>query len=180
MKLSSSSPSPTEVGEAQETLRRLVREHAPMMLSIAHRVLASEDLAWDAVQETLIRLWIRGLPPDVPAVRLRRLVRLSSLHILRCQRRRRRHEECASAAEPKSCCEHDPLLRLEGSERSACIAAALRSIAERYRRVYVMHELQGKGYAQIAESLGIPIGTVRSRLNRARSLLQDRVRARLS
>jgi len=49
---------------------------------------------------------------------------------------------------------------------------ALDQLAEEYRTVVVLVEINGQSYAEVAEILGIPIGTVRSRLSRARSTLQ--------
>ncbi|HRP95099.1 MAG TPA: sigma-70 family RNA polymerase sigma factor [Rhodocyclaceae bacterium] len=50
--------------------------------------------------------------------------------------------------------------------------AALDALPEHYRLVVILVELQGYSYAEAAETLAVPVGTVRSRLNRARSALQ--------
>lgn len=52
------------------------------------------------------------------------------------------------------------------------IERALDGLPGGFRTVVVLVEIQGYSYAEVAEMLGIPVGTVRSRLNRARSLLQ--------
>lgn len=57
-------------------------------------------------------------------------------------------------------------LRREDIER------ALDALADEYRTVVIMVEINGYSYAETAEILGVPIGTVRSRLSRARSMLQ--------
>lgn len=49
---------------------------------------------------------------------------------------------------------------------------ALDQLPEAYRTVAVLVEINGHSYAEVAEMLGIPVGTVRSRLSRARSILQ--------
>jgi RNA polymerase sigma-70 factor (ECF subfamily) len=49
---------------------------------------------------------------------------------------------------------------------------ALDQLAEEYRTVVVLVEINGHSYAEAAETLGVPVGTVRSRLSRARSALQ--------
>ena len=59
----------------------------------------------------------------------------------------------------------DKLLR-ENLER------ALASLPDRHREVVVLSDLEGMSYGEIAEALGIPVGTVRSRLARARGALQ--------
>lgn len=52
------------------------------------------------------------------------------------------------------------------------IARAVQALPERYRTVVVLAEIEGYSYAEIAHALRIPTGTVRSRLNRGRTLLQ--------
>jgi RNA polymerase sigma-70 factor (ECF subfamily) len=52
------------------------------------------------------------------------------------------------------------------------IERALDSLPENFRTIVVLVDVEGYTYGEVAESLGIPIGTVRSRLSRARSILQ--------
>ena len=52
------------------------------------------------------------------------------------------------------------------------LAGSLAELPEEFREVIVMRELEGMGYKEIAEVAGIPIGTVMSRLARARQCLQ--------
>lgn len=70
----------------------------------------------------------------------------------------------------------DPALPLERAERDARIQAALNDLADDHRAVIVMKDLDGLRYEEIAAILKVPIGTVRSRLHRARCELRDRLR----
>jgi RNA polymerase sigma-70 factor, ECF subfamily len=70
----------------------------------------------------------------------------------------------------------DPTLPLEQAERDGLIQAALNSLAPDHRAVVVMKDLDGLHYEEIAVILEIPIGTVRSRLHRARHELRERLR----
>jgi RNA polymerase sigma-70 factor (ECF subfamily) len=63
------------------------------------------------------------------------------------------------------------------SQRLDCLHKALLALPEHYREVLVLCELEELDYAQAAEALGCPIGTIRSRLNRARTILAWRLRA---
>jgi RNA polymerase sigma-70 factor (ECF subfamily) len=56
------------------------------------------------------------------------------------------------------------------------ICNALRSIPTEQRRAFLLREVQGLSYEQISDLEGVPVGTVRSRLNRARSGLRDQLR----
>jgi RNA polymerase sigma factor (sigma-70 family) len=85
-------------------------------------------------------------------------------------------EETFSLFEPL----HQPFLLWWGRQEQAFLDSLLREDIERamdalpepYRLAIVMCEMNGMSYAQIAQELSVPIGTVRSRLARARSMLQ--------
>ncbi len=71
--------------------------------------------------------------------------------------------------------ENDPSLPLERAERDQRIQAALDTLAPEHRAVVVMKEFDGLRYEEIAEVLDVPVGTVRSRLHRARADLRQRL-----
>jgi RNA polymerase sigma-70 factor (ECF subfamily) len=72
--------------------------------------------------------------------------------------------------------EHDPSIPLERAERDRMIQEALNALAPDHRAVVVMKEYDGLHYDEIGAVLGVPVGTVRSRLHRARCDLRDRLR----
>ncbi len=74
----------------------------------------------------------------------------------------------------------DPTLPIERAERDDLIQAALNSLADDHRAVVVMKEFDGLRYEEIAAILGVPIGTIRSRLHRARLELRERLRGVVS
>lgn len=72
--------------------------------------------------------------------------------------------------------ESDPTLPLERAERERVVQDALNALAADHRAVVVLKEYDGLRYEEIGAVLGIPVGTVRSRLHRARCELRDRLR----
>ncbi len=85
------------------------------------------------------------------------------------------------AAMPELAVEHDPLLELTHREGLDALRRAVLALPRRYREVVVLCDLEEMDYADAAVALGCPVGTVRSRLHRARALLleklnQDRTR----
>jgi RNA polymerase sigma-70 factor (ECF subfamily) len=72
--------------------------------------------------------------------------------------------------------ETDPSLPLERAERERTVQNALNSLAADHRAVVVMKEYDGLRYEEIGVILGIPVGTVRSRLHRARCELREKLR----
>lgn len=65
---------------------------------------------------------------------------------------------------------------LEQQERVGLVRSAIAALTEEYRTVLVLREIEGCDYERIAEILEIPIGTVRSRLHRARLQLKEQLR----
>ncbi len=153
-----------------EEFSALVTPHFDLMARVARRILPSDDLAWDAVQETLLRVWLRGSLPEDPKPVLVHLVVRSALHVRRCLRRRRDHEELSAGV--GSCCYDDPAAALRDREVEQDLRRRLERIAAGPRAVFELYELEGLDYGQVARRLAIPVGTVRSRLARARSLLR--------
>lgn len=130
----------------------------------ARLIVRDPELARDAVQDGLIRAW-RDLPglrdPNRFDAWLRRLVVNACLDLLR--RRRRRAFEV----------ELNPILSPAASDPSGALAdredvdRALRRLDPHHRAVVAMHYLLGMPLPEVASSLGIPVGTAKSRLHYA-------------
>jgi RNA polymerase sigma-70 factor (ECF subfamily) len=71
----------------------------------------------------------------------------------------------------------DPLQDLTTAERIEALRRAVLSLPLRYREAVVLCDLQELSYVDAAQTLGCPIGTVRSRLSRGRSLLTEKMLA---
>jgi len=65
---------------------------------------------------------------------------------------------------------------LEVAEKQVLVRAALQELSEEYRAVLVLKEMEGMKYEEIADVLDCPIGTVRSRIHRARQELREKLR----
>lgn len=73
--------------------------------------------------------------------------------------------------------EPDPLTRVENNETLEALRAALAQLDEQFRAVLVLRDIDLMDYQQIAEVLSIPVGTVKSRLFRARLALRQQLEA---
>jgi RNA polymerase sigma-70 factor (ECF subfamily) len=161
------SKSPWHLAFAETVTPLLNRLH-----QVARRILRSDDMAEDAVQEALTSLWREGrLPPNPPGWLARAVVH-RSLHLNRCRRRRQCHEEraCSHRSEPQQ--ESEASRVLESRELGVRIEAAISQLPERFRAVFVLREIEQMDYGSIADALQVPVGTVRSRLSRSREALQ--------
>jgi RNA polymerase sigma-70 factor (ECF subfamily) len=72
--------------------------------------------------------------------------------------------------------EADPTLGLERAERERIVENALNQLGPEHRAIVVLKDFDGHRYEEISAILNIPVGTVRSRLHRARSELRERLR----
>jgi RNA polymerase sigma-70 factor (ECF subfamily) len=83
-------------------------------------------------------------------------------------------------SEPLACREvmdpaPSPEKRCMENETARMLAKAVRHLPEYQRQVLRMYHSEGKSYEEIADSIGLSIGTVKSRLNRARNMLRERL-----
>jgi RNA polymerase sigma-70 factor (ECF subfamily) len=72
--------------------------------------------------------------------------------------------------------EHDILGGIISSEASVMVRSAVRDLPLRYREVVVLCDLEERSYEDAAQLIGCPVGTVRSRLHRARALLAQKLK----
>lgn len=171
------SPDPALVPSRDDLVAEAVRSHLDVTLAAARSLLRSEDLAWDAVQETLQTLWKMGSIEGPLRAWLIRAVRLRALQALRSGRRRRRHEEACACLRCRAI-DDDPSRSLEDAEHRKQLEELVLDLPTPLRVVFELREWIGLEYEAIADELEIPVGTVRSRLSRARARLREAFLAR--
>jgi RNA polymerase sigma-70 factor (ECF subfamily) len=130
----------------------------------ARLILRDPELARDAVQEALIRAW-RDLPglrdPDRFDAWLHRLTVNACLDLARSRRRRPIEVEISQLDAPSQPDHSGSLADRE------LVDAALRRLDPGHRAVVALHYLLGMSLPDVAASLGIPLGTAKSRLHHA-------------
>ena len=67
--------------------------------------------------------------------------------------------------------------QLEQKEREHAVQSAISDLPERYRLPLILRDLQELSYEEISETLTLPLGTTKSRINRARLMLKDKLRS---
>lgn len=169
-------------GDAQ-AFDELVHLYQNKIINIAYGMLGDREDAYDVAQEVFIKLY-RKIGDFTGAASLDtwiyRIAVNASLDALRKRGRRVRtlplvsendDEETVElpAADERSAPEAVTLQK----ERQCEIADAIARLGEKYRSVLILREFEDLGYEQIADALGISVGTVKSRLSRAREKLRN-------
>jgi RNA polymerase sigma-70 factor (ECF subfamily) len=153
------------------TWEEVAREHGRFMYTVAYRLSGNDEDAQDLVQEALIRVR-RGLERYEPGSLEGWLARIVTNVFLDEVRRRRRRPTTALPDDPERMLPPSPAADEVQTGLSTEIQAALASLPDEFRVPVVLCDVADQSYEQIALTLGIPVGTVRSRIHRGRRQLR--------
>lgn len=159
-----------------------VRRHGPTVYNLALRLTGNAADAADIAQDSLVKA-LKGLPDfrgGDPGAWAYRITVNAWKNWLRAKSSRRVlrffsmtsdgvNSEPENAASP----EPGPADIVAAADEKARIDRALARLTPEERAVLVLRELEGQSYEDVAATLGIPLGTVKSRLARARALLAE-------
>lgn len=157
----------------QAAFHALVRRHAPAMRAYAIRLTGSTSDADDVLQETLIQAWKKLDTLEDPAKVRSWLMTLTSRKAIDLMRTRKPNVSIDAVAESSSPAQTPEQSAITGSQMGA-LSEALKTLPEQSREIWVMREVGGSSYQEIAELLGISSASVRGKLARARvKLVQE-------
>ena len=165
----------------ESAFEALVTENEKRIYNLCRRLTGNQEDAAELTQEAFLNAW-RGLGrfqgESSFSTWLYRLTTNLCIDWLRRQKRRQEtapavslDDEEAGWAEPADW-EQDPHRKLEQSERGRALARGLERLPEYQRRPLVLRELSGLSYQEIAQALDLDLGTVKSRIARARLALR--------
>ncbi|MGO9082069.1 MAG: RNA polymerase sigma factor SigE [Streptosporangiaceae bacterium] len=152
----------------------IVRDHSARVYRLAYRLTGNSHDAEDLTQEVFVRVF-RSLPTYTPGTFEGWLHRITTNLFLDMARRRQRIRFEGLGEESEA--------RLDGGQPTPAqafddrhldddIQAALKALAPEYRAAVILCDLEGLSYEEIADALGIKLGTVRSRIHRGRAQLR--------
>lgn len=164
----------------QDLYRVLVDRYSSLVYTAAVRIVGNEDDADDVAQETFVRAYralgrFRG-DSKFSSWIYRIAVNRSLTHLKRCKRRPVTVEMSAAPsmeADVRSTrVEENPEQHVLDGEFRARVRSAVGNLPGQYRAAITLFYLEEKSYKEVADILGIPMGTLKTHLHRARSLLR--------
>ena len=152
----------------------VVREHSARVYRLAYRLTGNQHDAEDLTQDVFIRVF-RSLSTYTPGTFEGWLHRITTNLFLDMVRRRQRIRFDAlgdDAAERLSGREPAPDRLLADQQLDSDVQTALDSLPPDFRAAVVLCDIEGLSYEEIAATLGVKLGTVRSRIHRGRAQLR--------
>lgn len=153
----------------------LVRQHADRVYRLAYRLSGNQQDAEDLTQETFIRVFrsVQNYQPGTFEGWLHRITTNLFLDMVR-RRGRIRMEALPEDYDRVPADEPNPPEQIfHDSRLGADLQAALDSLAPEFRAAVVLCDIEGLSYEEIGATLGVKLGTVRSRIHRGRQALRD-------
>lgn len=167
----------------QAAWTELVNRHTRRVFGMTYRFAGRADEAEDLTQEVFVRVY-----QSLDRYRSSEgafgtwLMTVARNHAIDHYRRRReerlRRTDDPELLETIGSGEESPVLALERAERVQMVQKGIRALPVELREPLILCDLQGLPYEEVAKALSIPLGTVKSRINRARLELAKRLLAR--
>ena len=166
-----------------EAFAALYARHQRAIYSLIRHLTADPEAAADLTQETFVKAW-HGLPRLRADVAFAGWLRIIATNLVRDRSRRRKPEMSMSdssaeegtgpeAVDDRPSLDQQVIL----SQQQRIVREAVARLPEPQRVVVIMHHFEDQPVADIATALGIPLGTVLSRLARGREALRRRLGA---
>jgi RNA polymerase sigma-70 factor (ECF subfamily) len=161
------------VADREEEFERLVIRHRPLMTRAIWRVTRDADLAEDALQDALTKLWtklplVRAHPN--PRALVLRICLNTALDAVRSRQRQRRRD--APLEEAAGATSESQARAAEGAAVTKDVRAALAKIKPRQATALLLRVVHGEPYAVVAQALGCNESTARVHVLRAREKLR--------
>lgn len=172
----------------EAAFNELVRRYQNQITNYVYRMLDDYDRAVDLAQETFLRVYKSAERYQATysfSTYIYRIAHNLAISELR-QRKRRRliplptffsdkdsEEIEVEIEDQKQVMADDAMI---ADERQQAVSRAISSLPEKYRAALVLCDIEERSYEEISEVLDLPVGTVKSRINRARNLLKEKLR----
>jgi RNA polymerase sigma-70 factor (ECF subfamily) len=166
--------------EPVSSFEHLVLPHLEAGYNLARWLLRDDHDAEDVMQDAVVRAFrfFEGFRGDNPRAWLLSVVRNRAYTFLQQNRARELATEFDEELHGEPAKDENPEVLLLRSAQQRVLNAALEALPVEFREVFVLREMEGLSYREIADLAQVPIGTVMSRLSRARRQLKVAVAKR--
>ena len=156
----------------------LVDRYKDRLMNVIGRMLSSVEEAQDIVQETFVRVYQHRQSFNFQHC-FSTWIYTIALNLARNELRKRKKFKFFDITEMKGN-ETDFAVEMKLPSRlPEALSAAIRELPEKYRVAFLLRDIQELPYEEVAKMLGVPLGTVKSRVNRARMMLRDKLQPKL-
>lgn len=179
-----------------EAFDLIVRRNRTPLVNFIARFLGDRDSAEDLAQETLVRMfkaakryragtakfttWMYHIASNLCRNELRNRGRRGRFFVDNVSIEENSGKSLGTDEDLISTAPADvslqPENQLERKERERAVQRAISGLPERYRLPLLLRDLQDRSYEEISEILDLPLGTTKSRINRARLMLKDKLK----
>ena len=146
------------------------------LFNFVFRIISEKEMAEDILQETFLRVYNqrKNYSPDYA---LSTWVYTIALNLCRSELRKRKLRKFISLEflKEESDIELPDEKNLEPQKLKPLLDKAIKGLPDEYRTAFVLCDIDRLPYSEIAEIMRVPVGTVKSRINRARTMLREKL-----
>jgi RNA polymerase sigma-70 factor (ECF subfamily) len=156
----------------------LVGRYKNRLVNLLHRMLSDQNEAEDLVQETFLRVWTHRQDYDFSYC-LSTWIYTIALNLARNELRKRRKFKFFNLREMTEKGLELPDPKMGPSALGHLLQGAIGRLPTKYKEAFLLRDVEQMPYEDVAQILGVPLGTVKSRVNRARGVLKNELKPKL-
>ena len=156
----------------------LVNRYKDRLFNLLLRMISSEEEANDLLQETFVRVWQHKMSYDFRYA-FSTWIYTIALNLARNELRRRKKFKFFDILDFADRLPAEEKKKTESPKLKDLLDKEIKRLPEKYKTAFILRDVDSLSYEEIAQVLSIPLGTVKSRVNRARAILRKRLRPRM-
>jgi RNA polymerase sigma-70 factor (ECF subfamily) len=164
-------------GGDEKAFTELVNRYQDRLLNFVGRIVTDQETAEELIQETFLRVFNQK-NSYTPEYAVSTWIYTIALNLARSELRKRKLRKFLSLdfLKEESDIEIPSRTSQSGEGLAPILQKAIESLPEDYKTAFILCDIQRLPYQQIAEILRVPVGTVKSRINRARAMLRGKLK----
>jgi RNA polymerase sigma-70 factor (ECF subfamily) len=161
-----------------DAFEELVARYRNRLVNLIYRMLNDQNEAEDLVQETFLRVWNHRQDYDFSYC-LSTWVYTIALNLAKNELRKRRKFKFFNLGEMTEKGLELPDPKMGPSALGHMLQGAIVKLPIKYKTAFLLRDVEQLPYEDVAQILGVPLGTVKSRVNRARTVLRNELKPKL-